>query len=315
MSLHRTSGNQRRGLLLATVVMLIWSVLPHILKVLLSYMDPYSVTWFRFAIASLGFGWLLKRRGSLPQLQELGSRERVLLGVATVCLGANYIGFLIGLDLTSPATTQVLIQIGPVLLALGGIVIFRERFSGVQWLGFSILVAGLIVFFSSQISQLAGHASEAAQYRLGVLAIVAAASTWAIYGLVQKQLLVSVPSQPLMLCLFAGCALLFTPAVDLGAVRNLDAVGWVALALAGMATAGAYGCFAAALEHVEASRVSAVIALVPLGTLMSSYLFSALSPELFPRVSLPPLSFAGAGAVVAGSLVTSLFGRSANRDS
>jgi drug/metabolite transporter (DMT)-like permease len=111
---------------------------------------------------------------------------------------------------------------------------------------------------------------------------------------------------PLMLCLFVGCAVIFTPAVDLGSVRGLDAVGWVALGLAGCATAGAYGSFAAALEHVEASRVSAVIALVPLGTLASSYLFSAIAPELFPRVSLPLLSFVGAGAVVSGSLITAL---------
>lgn len=314
MSLHRTSGNQRLGLLLATIVMLIWSVLPHVLKVLLAYMDPYSVTWYRFVIASIGFGWMLQRRGNLPQLRALGGRECLLLGLAIVGLAANYIGFLIGLDLTSPATTQVLIQIGPVLLALGGIVIFRERFTVAQWLGFAILVAGLLVFFESQISQLAGRASEAAQFRLGVLAIVVAAFTWAAYGLAQKQLLVAIPSQPLMLCLFVGCTLLYTPAVDIGSLAALDRTGFAALALAGFATAAAYGCFSAALEHLEASRVSAVIALVPLGTLGSSYLLGALAPELFPRVSLPAMSFAGAGAVVVGSLITALGGASTAGD-
>ena len=313
MALHRTSGNQRRGLLLALVVMLIWSVLPHVLKVLLTYMDPYSVTWFRFVIASAGFGWMLTRRGDLPRMGNFRKRELGLLGIAIVFLAANYIGFLIGLDLTSAATSQVLIQIGPVLLALGGILIFREQFSRVQWLGFAILVSGLLIFFGSQISQLADRASEAAQYRLGVMTIVAAALTWAIYGLAQKQLLASIPSQPLMLCLFVGCAVIFTPVVDISSLKGLDRIGWVALALAGFATAVAYGSFAAALEHVEASRVSAVIALVPLGTLISSYLFSALAPELFPRVSLPPLSFFGAAAVVSGSLITSLFGRPARR--
>lgn len=309
MSLHRTSGNQRLGLLLATIVMLIWSVLPHILKVLLVYMDPYSLTWYRFVIASIAFGWMLRRRGALPQLGALQSRELWLLGLAIVGLAVNYIGFLVGLDLTSPATSQVLIQIGPVLLAVGGIVIFREQFTVAQWVGFAILLAGLLIFFESQISQLAGRASEAAQYRLGVLAIVAAALTWAIYGLAQKQLLVALPSQPLMLCLFVGCAVLYTPTADIGSIGALDRTGFAALALAGFATAGAYGCFSAALEHLEASRVSAVIALVPLGTLTSSYLLSALAPELFPRVSLPAMSFAGAGAVVIGSLITALGGR------
>lgn len=313
MSLHRTSGNRRLGLLLATIVMLIWSVLPHILKVLLAYMDPFSVTWYRFVIATIGFGWILRRRGALPQLGALGGREYMLLGLAILGLAANYIGFLVGLDLTSAATSQVLIQIGPVLLALGGIVVFRERFSVAQWLGLAILVSGLFVFFASQIAELAGRASEAEQYRLGVLAIVVAAFTWAAYGLAQKQLLVAIPSQPLMLCLFVGCVILYTPAVDLNSLAGLDSIGFAALALAGFATAGAYGCFAAALEHLEASRVSAVVALVPLGTLGSSYLLSGLAPELFPRVSLSAMSFAGAGAVVAGSLMTSLAGRMPKR--
>ena len=60
-----------------------------------------------------------------------------LLIVATLGLAANYIGFLLGLDHTSPANAQVLIQLGPLLLALGGLVVFRERFAPAQWLGFA----------------------------------------------------------------------------------------------------------------------------------------------------------------------------------
>jgi drug/metabolite transporter (DMT)-like permease len=315
MSLHRSSGNHRLGLLLATITMVIWSFLPNLLKYLLSHIDPYTLTWYRFAIASVGFALLLKCQGALPKLGELGRRDFVLLLIAILGLAANYICFLIGLDLTSPATSQVLIQIGPVLLALGAILIFREHFTKTQWLGFAILVLGLVVFFRSQLSELAGKVSEAEQYRLGAMAIVAAGIFWAAYGLAQKQLLVSIPSQPLMLCLFLGCTVLFFPATDLRAVGELDATGLTGLVIAALATAGAYGCFSAALEHVEASRVSAIIALVPLGTLASSYLLSSMVPDLVPRVSLSALSFAGAGAVVLGSLITALSDESTERSS
>ncbi len=287
----------------------IWSILPHVLKVLVGRMDPVSITWFRFAIASLGFGIVLWRRGELPRFGEVGGRGYLLLAAAVLGLGANYIGFLIGLDLTSPATSQVLIQLGPLLLAVGGIVVFRERFALLQWLGFAILLAGLVLFFSSQIGQLADRALEAARYREGVLAIVFAAVTWAGYCLAQKQLLTSFPSQPLMFSLFIGCAVLFTPGVDHASVLELDRVGVIALALSALATAGAYGCFSASLEHLEASRVSAVIALVPLGTLASSSLLTRFDAELFPPIELPLWSIMGAIAVVAGSLLTSLGGR------
>ncbi|MFT5441353.1 MAG: drug/metabolite transporter (DMT)-like permease [Myxococcota bacterium] len=309
---HQPSGDQRLGLLYATITMLVWSVLPHVLKILLTYIDPFSLTWYRFFFASSVFFVLLRRRGELPTLGALTRKQLVLLGAAIAGLAANYIFFLVGLDLTSPATSQVLIQIGPVVLALGGIVIFHERFTRVQWLGFAILLAGLGVFFGSQISELAGRASEAEQYRLGVLVIVAAALTWAGYGLAQKQLLLALPSQPLMFCLFVGCTVLYTPMVDLRAIASFDALGFAALGIAACATAAAYGSFSAALEHIEASRVSAVIALVPLGTLASSLALSAVVPELVPPVSLSALSFAGAGAVVAGSLITALGGTSAS---
>lgn len=291
------------------ITMVIWSFLPHVLKYLVSHIDPYTLTWYRFAMASIGFSWMLKRRGALPDLRLFGRRDFGLLLIAIVGLASNYICFLVGLDLTSPATSQVLIQIGPVLLAIGAIVIFRERFTVAQWGGFAVLVLGLLTFFQSQLSQLAGKVAEAEQYQLGVVTIVVAAICWAAYGLAQKQLLMSIPSQPLMLCLFLGCTLLFFPATDLRAVGDLDAIAITALALSALATAGAYGCFSAALEHIEASRVSALIALVPLGTLASSYLLSWLLPELVPRVVLSSTSFIGAGGVVVGSLITALGGR------
>ncbi len=109
-----------------------------------------------------------------------------LLLAATLGLAANYIGFLLGLDHTSPANAQVLIQLGPLLLALGGLVVFRERFAPAQWLGFTVLVVGLGAFFASQ---LAAIGRESDRYLVGVAWIGFAALTWAIYGLAQKQLL------------------------------------------------------------------------------------------------------------------------------
>jgi drug/metabolite transporter (DMT)-like permease len=312
MSLHQTSGNRRLGLLLATAVLLIWSFLPHALRVLLDYMDPFSITWYRFVFASLGFAGLLWRRKTLPCPGEYSRGVWALIGIATLGLAANYIGYLKGLASTSPATTQVMIQIGPVLLALGGIVIFRERFAARQWVGFVVLVAGLLLFFQSQIAQLADLATAAGRFRSGVIMIGFAAISWAIYSLAQKQLLVSISSQPLMLCIFVGCTLCFTPLADVGSLRNLVGVGAMAMAFSAFATAGAYGCFSAALDHIEASRVSGIIALVPLGTLLSAVALGAVAPSLFPPESHPIGSFLGAGSVVLGSLLMALGGDASN---
>jgi drug/metabolite transporter (DMT)-like permease len=305
MSLHRTSGKRGLGLGLAAITMLVWGVLPLILRTLLDVMDPATITWYRFVTATLVLAAVLWRRGALPDLGRVRAGARWLLAIAVLGLAGNYLAFLEGLERTSPATTQVLIQLAPLLLALGGVFIFRERFTPLQWLGFVLLLAGLGTFFAGQVTALT---AELARFKLGVGIIVAAAVSWAAYALAQKQLLVTLSSQGLMLCIYAGCALCFTPFARPAAVDALDLDRGIALGLAALATVVAYGCFSAALEHVEASRVSAVIALVPLFTLLFSALGHTLAPGHVPPEALSSTSVTGALMVVSGSVVTALGG-------
>jgi drug/metabolite transporter (DMT)-like permease len=70
-----------------------------------------------------------------------------------------------------------------------------------------------------------------------------------------------------------------------------------------------YGAFAEALNHWEASRVSAVLATVPIITVATVKITTALFPDLIPPESLSMLSIAGAVLVVTGSIIMAL-GRS-----
>jgi drug/metabolite transporter (DMT)-like permease len=306
MDLHRPSGRASLGFALAFVTMASWGVLPLALELVLQALDAATLTWFRFLVSGLLLGLFLAGRRALPDLRALGRTGWLLLAAATLGLAANYITFLVGLERTTPANAQVLIQLAPLLLSLGGIVIFRERFSPGQWLGFVVLVAGLGGFFAAQLRALAG---EAQRYLSGVGMLGLAALTWAGYGLAQKQLLRSLRAQAIMLCLYAGCALCFWPFAHPSALANL---GWLPLALllfCAVNTLVAYGAFASALEHWEASRVSAVIALTPLATLAFSSLAARIWPARFAAELLSAPSLAGAALVVAGSLVVALGGR------
>jgi drug/metabolite transporter (DMT)-like permease len=68
----------------------------------------------------------------------------------------------------------------------------------------------------------------------------------------------------------------------------------------------AYGAFAAALEHWEASRVSAVITLAPLVTLAASAILPSFVPQFLTPSPLSLLGYMGAIAVVFGSMIISL---------
>lgn len=308
MELHRTSGRRGLGAALALVTMLLWGGLPIALKGVLRAMDAPTIVWYRFVASTLGVVAMLALAGRLPsraRIRAMGRSEWTLLAVATVFLSINYLAYLVALDLTTAADAQVLIQLAPLLLALGGIAVFGERFTRLQWIGFAVLAGGLVLFAASRGASLPGSG----RYWIGGAVMALAAATWAIYGLAQKQLLHTLPSQQIMLALYAGCALLFTPLASPGQIVGLGGTGLALLAFCAVNTAVAYGAFSEALQHWEASRVSAVIALTPLATLAMLEVVDALAPGFRDAPPLPVASLAGACVVVLGSLGVSLGAR------
>jgi drug/metabolite transporter (DMT)-like permease len=303
MPLHSSSGRWRLGLGLSLLTVFLWGILPIALTVTLQALDVYTVTWFRFLVA---FGLLavyLAVRQQLPELDKLRSPGLGLLAIATIFLGLNYLLFLQGLDQTSPANAQVLIQLAAVLFGLGAIAVFKERYTLRQWLGLGTLTLGFALFFHEQLQNLITAPNT---YLIGSGLLVVAAAAWAIYALAQKQLLQKLPSSNIMLIIYGGCALMFTPVATPQTILSLNPLHLGMLLFCGLNTLVAYGAFAEALEHWEASRVSAVLALTPIFTLLSVWAVSSLMPNLIAPERLTALGVMGAILVVFGSMAIAL---------
>lgn len=303
MPLHSSSGRWRLGLALSLLTVFLWGILPIALTVTLQALDVYTVNWFRFLLA---FGLLavyLAARQQLPELQKLRSNFLALLAIATVFLGLNYLFFLQGLAQTSPANAQVLIQLAPVLFGLGAIAIFKERYTLRQWAGMGVLSLGFALFFHEQLRTLITAPSK---YLVGSSLLVLAAATWAVYALAQKQLLQRLPSSNIMLIIYGGCALMFSPIAAPQTILTLSPLHLGMLLFCGLNTLVAYGAFAEALEHWEASRVSAVLALTPIVTLTSVWVVSSVIPTLIAPERLTALGIVGAVLVVSGSISIAL---------
>ena len=142
------TGRWQLGFTMSLTTAVLWGFLPIALKVALTGMDAYTITWWRFAISMLGLGAFLTWRSQLPRLRGTGRNAWMLLGIALVTLLANYLLYLIALDHTTPSVAQIVIQLAPLLLLLGGVFVFRERFAPRQWLGFVVLGIGLLLFFN-----------------------------------------------------------------------------------------------------------------------------------------------------------------------
>ena len=309
MTLHRASGHWRLGLSLTLFTALCWATLPIVLKIVLNVLDPITLTWFRFVVAAVFTAAWLRLRGGLrgPALgfSGLGRRGWLMLLVAALMLVGNYVFYLLGVQYTTPANAQLLIQLAPLLMALGGIWVFGERFRAAQWLGLALLVTGMALFFADQMHA----AARAPGYVLGASLVVVAAVVWAVYALLQKQLLMRLTSSQVLLVIYAIAAVALLPFAHPAALLQLDRTHWWLLLFCAFNTIGAYGAFAEALAHWEASRVSAVIATTPLLCIGAAAVVAALWPQWLAPERITPLGWAGAALVVAGSAAASLLGQ------
>lgn len=297
----QTQENWKKGLVLSLITVLFWSTLPISLKISLAAMDAMTLTWFRFLAAAIFTLVLLLNNRKLKQFLTLTVSQWLWLGLAAVMLIANYVLFLIGLEMTSPANAQVFIQMAPLLMTLGGVLIFKESFSKMQMLGVISIIIGLSLFFKDQIQQILSS-----DYTLGIWVMFAAALTWAIYALIQKKLAAVLSSQSILFFIycFASLVLIFWGRFD--AFGQINSTQWWAIAYACINTVIAYGAFAEALNHWNASRVGMVLALTPVITLFAINTFAFFFPKLMSPESIQTLGYVGVMFIVSGSMLASL---------
>ena len=302
--MHQTTGNSVLGLILALTTAVLWGILPIALKVVLDVMDANTITAVRFLVAAVLVGIWLAARGKLPAIGVLKrSNIAKLMLIAIIGLLANYILYLMGLNYLNAETGQVVIQLAPFLMMLGGVIIFKEHLLLWQKLGALTLITGLLLFFNQRLVTLIFNAGTET---LGVLLVIAAGITWAAYALAQKQLLVSYSSKQIMYLIYVAGAVAFLPVSNFTPLLNMPALHWALLIFCCLNTVVAYGAFAEALHHWEASKVSAVLAITPLFTIFFANIIAWAFPDFIAAQVLNLWSWLGAVMVVAGSAVTAL---------
>lgn len=304
------SGRWRLGLLLTLTTCFWWSILPITLSGVMHKLDPFTVTFYRFFFAVIILlPVLLLRPKALADI-ALVRKPRVLKNIllAGLLLAFNYGFYVLALERMSPTGAQVLIQLAPMLFLLSGVFLFSEFFSSIQWAGFFTFICGLLLFFHLRLSDVVDGAQANQDYAIGMLSMVAAAICWAGYAIAQKKVASSLGALQLMVLINSIGSLCFLPLADPTLVLQLNGFEWLLLVLCGLNTVFAYGSFSEALNHWEASRISAIFSIVPLLTMAFVYLL-----EIFPVVKVVAepmdwISAMGALLVVFGAALASLAG-------
>jgi len=292
------------GALLAVTTAISWGVLPIAMKQVLPVMDPLTVVWYRFSIASLGLLLILGLRGRLPTRTLVRQpKTLLLLLVATLGLLGNFIFFSSSLQYLNPTTSQVIGQLAPIGMMLASVFILKERMRPAQVVGALMLITGLMLFFNVSLKEIFTRLTD---YTFGVLLGICASTVWVCYGLAQKLLLRQLASTQILVILYILCAIALFPVARPGLIGQLSHWQIICLLFCGVNTLVGYGALAEAMARWQAAQVSALVTLTPLFTLLFSDLLALAWPDTFATPALNLVGYIGAFVVVAGAMFSAI---------
>jgi drug/metabolite transporter (DMT)-like permease len=289
-------SERTRGIWFAVLTGLLWAILAIKLKLALDFASAGTIVWFRFVFAFFCLGLYLYIKS--PQDLKI-LRKPPLKGIfAGLFLAFNYYGFMKAVEYTTPSNAQIMIQSGPLLVIVMGVFYFNERMRKIQIGGFTIAGLGFIFFYRDQ-----WNGVHNANFAMGAFWVLTAALAWAIYAIMQKQLLNQYRPQSLNWLIYGLSLIVLSPLVTWSEFSQLSWPTWILLASLGLNTVLAYGFLAEAFQRIPASLTSLIIAVNPLLTVMIMSVLTYLNVSWMIHEKIHSLGLVGALCVVLGVIL------------
>lgn len=290
--------NYTKGIIYASTTAFFWGFLPVFLKIATHEFDPITIVWSRFAVAFVILSvWQLIKKPSSFQILK---KPPLFLIIAGIALSWNYLGYMFGVDYTTPSNAQLFIQAGPIILTVAGLVIFKEKLKRNQIIGFIIAIVGFAFFYRDQLF---AFFESQGKYNLGVILTLSGAFAWAIYATLQKKLVTKFSVDSLNIFLFGFPAIIYLPFINLTPLLHLHWGWWILLAFLGLNTFIAYSCLAHALKYLEASKASIILILNPIITFITMGILTEINVSWVELERFSIITFVGAALVFAGAVL------------
>jgi drug/metabolite transporter (DMT)-like permease len=288
----------QKGITYALITAFFWGFLAIALKVAVQKVEPFTIVWIRFSIAfTFLFTYYIIRD---PRQLQILLHPPLKLVLASLALGVNYVGFMLGIKYTSPSNAQVIIQLGPIMLAIAGVLIFKEKIRKRQLIGFIIVVIGFALFYSQQLKSIFYTTDN---FNKGVLFTIMGALGWTTYAIFQKFMVRKYPPQTLNLVLFGLPTLLFIPTVNFANLGTISFSWWLLLLFLGANTLIAYGGMSAALKYLDTNKVSTIVINNPIITFLTMATLTFFDVQWIEQEHFTPLVWLGALLFIFGAFV------------
>ena len=207
--------------------------------------------------------------------------------MAGVFLIIDYIGYTMALNYISPVTTTIFSQATPFFLCIGGVIVFKERLNLIQVMCFVTLFAGLVLFFNDSLVSIISHHNKLV---IGVTITILASLIWVFYALLQKSLFKKLSTTNILLFIYILAIVSLAPFSDMKNFNKLDGYGWVVLIFCALNTVVAYGAFTQSMRHIDTTKISTIIATIPLITITAAYLSFLIWPK---HIKFDQINFLG----------------------
>ena len=238
-------------------------------KSLLDTLSPLGIIYIRLIfgiLAALLIAFSRKRNFALNKKDVKGIVILALISITHLWIQVT------GMQYTSASNTGWIIGIVPVIMAIMGYLIYKERMTGIQLVGAVIAFGGLIVLISKGDLTSLNFISN-----FGDLLVLGSAFTWSIYSFYGRKVTLDYPPSLTILYLFLTMFILLSPFTLSGAffenVNSLSSVDWGALLFLGILCSGlAYVLWAEAMSELPANRVGAFLYLEPFVTVFTAWL-------------------------------------------
>jgi drug/metabolite transporter (DMT)-like permease len=265
-------------------------------KVLTNYITPLTLAALTSFSTVLIIVFVLEYKHKVCEVVDLKKKEALILLAIGILTGVcGQVLFITGVMYSGAATGVLLSRTNSLLIALGGVLLLRERFSITQVAGALLMLCGIFVLATRNFSETLSPA-------WGDLLLIAAGACWAGSNLIMKRYLSRMPPEVIVLGrnIVAAVALtlivfvLGTQPLELEAIPYV--LGYVILVI----VIGEYMWYTA-LERTTASNVAVVSLSIPL---LGVFYAVALLGE-----SLSSHQLIGGGLIVIGLVAIEVFTR------
>ena len=287
----------RLGLIFVSIAVFFWGILPIALKLSGKFIDPVTLTWFRFVMALVVTLLIQWYSGALRQFIGLTRRTWGLLVLAGVLLMCNYVSFVYSLAYLAPGTAQLNFQTAPFFLAFGGVLFFKEHLSAIQLSCLATLALGMLMFFHPNLNL---NQTDNHQILTGVLIVQFSVMSWTSYALIQKAMSARLSSSNVLLFIYGLGVVLMAPFCEFSQFETMSLNEWWIVIFCGANTLIAYGCFGQAMHYWPTAQVSAMLALTPVLSFSATALVVALGwwGDVFSPNNIDAISLTGIVLIV-----------------